>query len=438
MYLRVTSLFVVLTALSISSVFAQRHLPKPIRAYNRKSIPAPPGMVYVPGGSIMMKYGQDPTDSSSYKKISLSPFFIDATEVTNAQYREFVDWVADSVLIVDFLKDDKYFHKAHKNDSSVKRLINWSKVGNKALWKRNDSKIQTAVQGMLDHGTLRQDLMKYTYVSRKPGKTQKEDKYVDRTVSVYPTTMCWATDFPNSQIDVMVQDYFVNPAFDDYPVVGVTWEQAQAYTTWRSSNNRQGKKSKYNLTYKMPLSLPSEAQWVYAAQGQENKTTLTAYGDSTTIAPRDRKNGLSANFKQDEGDYTGDGSSYTVHVMSYAPNEFGLFNMVGNVAEWTLDAYNESAWAFVHDQNPVLIYHADSNAADVMKRKVVRGGSWKDNGIQLSPYTRNYEVQDVPHSYIGFRCVMPAPEILTKQVATRKAAAVKKKKVIKNNKVASN
>jgi formylglycine-generating enzyme len=433
MYLRVTSLALGLAALSITS-FGQKRLPKPVRAYNRTTIPAPPGMVYVPGGSIIMKYGQDPTDSSSYKQISLSPFFIDATEVTNAQYREFVDWVADSVLITEYLKEDKYFKKGNKNDTLTKRRINWAKVGNKSLWRRTDGKIQAALQPMLDHGMLRQDLLKYSFTSRKPGKTQKEDKYVTRTVSVYPNTMVWATDFPNSQIDVMVQDYFTNPAFNDYPVVGVTWEQAQAYTTWRSNNTIRGSKSKYNLTYKMPLSLPSEAQWVYAAQGRQDlRTTLAAFGDSAAIAPRDRKNGLSANFKQDEGDYTEDGSSYTVHVMSYAPNEFGLFNMVGNVAEWTLDAYNESAWAFVHDQNPVLIYHADSNEADIMKRKVVRGGSWKDNGVQLSPYTRNYEVQDVPHSYIGFRCVMPAPEILTKQVATRKAAATKKRKVIKNN-----
>ncbi|RYD56654.1 MAG: gliding motility-associated lipoprotein [Sphingobacteriales bacterium] len=434
MFLRATSLAVVATALSISSVFAQRSLPRPVKAYNRTTVPAPPGMVYVPGGSIVMKYGQDLADSSSYKQISLSPFFIDATEVTNAQYREFVDWVADSVLITEYLKDDKYFQKGHKGDTVTARRINWGKVGSKSLWRRGDSKIQSALQPMLDHGMLRQDLLKYAFESRKPGKTQKEDKYITRVVGVYPNTMVWATDFPNSQIDVMVQDYFTNPAFNDYPVVGITWEQAQAYTTWRSNNTSRGGKSKYNLTYKMPLSLPSEAQWVYAAQGRQDlRTTLTAYGDSAIIAPRDKKNGLSANFKQDEGDYTGDGSSYTVHVMSYAPNEFGLYNMVGNVAEWTLDAYNESAWAFVHDQNPVLIYHADSNEADVMKRKVIRGGSWKDNGMQLSPYTRNYEVQDVPHSYIGFRCVMPAPEILTKQVATRKATAAKKKKVIKNN-----
>lgn len=431
MYLRVASLAITFVTLSLATASAQRklHAPKPVKAYNRSSIPAPPGMVYVPGGSIIMKYGSDPNDSSSYKKISLSPFFIDITEVTNAQYRDFLNWTVDSILVTTYLKDDKYFRKAAKGDTT--RRINWSKVGKKPLWTSTNSKVQAALQAMLDHGMLRQDMVNFVYVSRLKGKTQKEDKYVSKSVNIYPNTMVWSTDFPNSQMDVMVQDYFTNPAFDDYPVVGVTWEQAQAFAAWRTMNpGYKSKKGKYGTGYKLPLSLPSEAQWVYAANGEE-KTEQIAYGDTSAIAPRDKKTGLAANFKQAEGDYTEDGSSYTVHVMSYAPNEFGLYNMVGNVAEWTLDAYNESAWAFVHDQNPVLIYNADSSAADIMKRKVVRGGSWKDNGAMLSPYTRAYEIQDIPHSYIGFRCVMPAPEILTKQVATKKMKTSKKRKVIK-------
>jgi formylglycine-generating enzyme required for sulfatase activity len=85
-----------------------------------------------------------------------------------------------------------------------------------------------------------------------------------------------------------------------------------------------------------------------------------------------------------------------------------------------LDAYNASAWAFVHDQNPVLLYDAEQTDSDLMRSKIVRGGSWKDNAQFLSPYTRNYEVQDIPHSYIGFRLVMPAPEILGTKVETRR------------------
>jgi len=107
-------------------------------------------------------------------------------------------------------------------------------------------------------------------------------------------------------------------------------------------------------------------------------------------------------------------------VKSYTPNAFGIYNMAGNVSEWTLDAFSPSAMVFVNDLNPALLYDADEKDADALKRKVVRGGSWKDNGEQLNTDTRNYSVDYEPHSYIGFRCVMSAFEMPTIQSKTRK------------------
>jgi len=343
-----------------------------VRAYNKKKIPTPPGMVYIPGGTIVIKYNEQYGDSTGFKQVSLSPFFIDETEVTNREYREFVDDIADG-------KDSVNKNGNDRNNLQNDKVVNYA----------------------------------FTYFKRS--HDGKDGKYVTETINIYPDTKVWATDFPNSQTDMMVKDYFTSRAYDDYPVVGVTWKQAQAYASWRSANtSHKKKKNRYYIDFDLPCTLPSEAQWVYAAEGEMRLGKIDSFR-----VPRDRKGRLLANFKQSEGDYNSDGSSYTMNVMSYAPNRFGLYNMYGNVAEWTLDAYNESAWAFVHDQNPVLLYDADSSDADVMKRKVVRGGSWKDNAHALSPYSRSFEVQDVPHSYIGFRCVMPAPEILTKKVASR-------------------
>jgi hypothetical protein len=130
-------------------------------------------------------------------------------------------------------------------------------------------------------------------------------------------------------------------------------------------------------------------------------------------------NGMLTNFKQDEGDYWEDGSALTVPVMAFAPNEFGLYNMEGNVSEWTLDAYSPSTYAFVSDLNPVLLYDADPSDAEAMKRKVVRGGSFMSNAKSLDPYYRDMEMQNVAHCFIGFRCVMQAPEVITKKVMTR-------------------
>ena len=105
--------------------------------------------------------------------------------------------------------------------------------------------------------------------------------------------------------------------------------------------------------------------------------------------------------------------------------------MVGNVSEWVKDAYSPSTFAFVSDVNPVLLYDADSNDTDPMKRKVVRGGSFVSNAKALSPYARDYELQDAEHSYLGFRCAMQAPNILDKKVATRRRTTTGKKNKIK-------
>jgi len=139
--------------------------------------------------------------------------------------------------------------------------------------------------------------------------------------------------------------------------------------------------------------------------------------DSTPIH-RD-VNGMLSNFKQEEGDYWEDGVALTTPVMSFAPNDFGLYNMEGNVAEWVTDAYSPSAFSFVSDINPQLNYDADSSDAEVMKRKVVRGGSFISNAKSLSPFYRDMELQNVAHCYLGFRCVMQAPERITPVTATR-------------------
>jgi formylglycine-generating enzyme required for sulfatase activity len=79
--------------------------------------------------------------------------------------------------------------------------------------------------------------------------------------------------------------------------------------------------------------------------------------------------------------------------------------MAGNAAEWTSNAFDESAYDFAHDLNPDYVYEAQDNEANVLKRKVIRGGSWKDVGYYLQTSSRTYEYQDTAKCYIGFRCV---------------------------------
>jgi gliding motility-associated lipoprotein GldK len=250
-------------------------------------------------------------------------------------------------------------------------------------------------------------------------------KYITDTVAVPPNQKVWSTDFPNSQMEVMDNNYYTNRGYDEHPVIGVNWKQARAFANWRSKMiyAATGDRSLVK-TYNLQYNLPTEAQWEYAASKDMKPED---FNKLSTVNIKDKKtktnvDALAVNFKQQEGDYRKDGGTFTMHVKSYAPNSVGLYNMMGNVSEWTLDAFSPSYKELVHDLNPVLLYDAADNESEAMKRKVIRGGSWKDNANLLTPSTRAYEIQDVSHSYIGFRCVMPAPDIVIEQTKTRKIA----------------
>ncbi|WP_158824899.1 SUMF1/EgtB/PvdO family nonheme iron enzyme [Mucilaginibacter lacusdianchii] len=405
---------------------------------------APPGMVFVPAGTILEKDPVIPVDSTmaadtTKKTVSLSAFFMDQTEVTNKQYRTFVDWVADSVAITDYIKDPKYFiitkselkgkgkNAAAVTVDSTKR-INWAKVdGSAPLWKSKDPAIMSKLMGPLytiinGNPVLNQDAVKYSF-THLTADLGGNSKYVTDYIAILPDLKVWSKDFPNSQMEVMDNNYYTNRGYNDYPVVGVNWKQARAYTDWRS-------KTIYRLvgvnslikTLNLQFSLPTEAQWTYAASKSVKQEDMDKMASVEVKDKKKKVNKLAVNFKQQEGDYNEDGGTFTLPVKSYAPNALGIYNLLGNVSEWTLDAFSPSYKELVHDLNPVLLYDADDKESEVMRRKVVRGGSWKDNASQLNPSTRGYELQNTSHSYIGFRCVMAAPDIILEQSKTRKFA----------------
>jgi len=398
-----------------------------VSSFRGNRLPAPPGMVYIPSGTIYYKGSQDSTAEG--RNVSLSAFFIDQTEVTNKQYRAFVNWVADSIAVTDYLNDDQYFlasaGEGSDSTGSVTKAINWDRVKeNSPLWRSDDPAIQEKLRPMITvragQRALNPEIVQYQFSHIKmDGKNN--DEYVTDTVSVIPEEGIWSKDFPNAQMFAMDANYFDHESFDYNPVVGVTWKQARAYADWRGKElMARMQKNAYLKGYQLTFSLPTEAQWQYAAEGKLDPTDTIQKTRMTVKDKRSSKRRLAVNFKQGEGTYSRDGATFTVPVKSYTPNAFGVYNMAGNVSEWTLDAFSPSAIAFVNDLNPVLLYDADDNDNYMLKRKVVRGGSWKDNGTMLNSDTRNYEEQDEAHSYIGFRCVMSAFEMPTPQVKTRR------------------
>jgi len=387
----------------------------------RTTVPA--NMVYVPSGSFLMgETDQDITFSqiAQTKQVTIPAFFMDATEISNSQYRQFTNWVRDSIAITSYINDPKLFTAPGKGapaDPNFKKYIDWDKVKKANIWAtrgkvNNSAKLQGMYyQGddrIFDRNELDVRLLKYNYevvdyhkaanTQNVKGKKRSDDIYRD-TVPVYPDTLVWLKDFSYAANEPMIE-YFSHPAYRNYPVVGVTWRQARAFTVWRTRYNL-AYTEKRRLAKRSDYRLPTEGEFEYAARGGRIGTDYPWGGPYIKNA----KGCLLANFKPGRGNYSDDGGTYTVNVRSYFPNDYGLYNMAGNVAEWTQSAYDPSASSYINDLAPTFNYEAKAGENENLKRKVVRGGSWKDVGWFLQNSHRTYEYQDTAKSYIGFRCV---------------------------------
>ena len=384
-----------------------------------------PNMVLIPSGSFYMGPSDEQIDMSMLnrkKLVSIQSFWMDRTEVTNGQYRKFVKYVADSLKYLavfgggvnqteDTVKVD--WNRALKINTNSKAVI--EKLNELLL--SPDNRIQGKIE--IDPTKL---VYRYSFVDLKAaakaskGLEQPLSNFlVSQTEAVYPDTLVWMRDFSYSYNEPFTRLYFSHPSYSEYPVVGVTWKQAVAFCHWRTNNsnfylNKGNKKDeKIDGIYR----LPTEAEWEYAARGNSKTNAMYPWGSPYT---RTKEGRLLANFKPGRGDYFGGDAKndniYTTKVQSFTENGYRLFDMAGNVAEWTSSVFYEGSNNFVGDFSPDIQYNAKEDDPISMKRKVIRGGSWKDIAYNCQVSTRNYEYQDTAKSYIGFRCVLSmAPRI---------------------------
>ena len=419
--------------------------------------PTPYGMVLVDRGS--MKVGVAQADSiwnlqANARGISVDGFWMDETEITNGKYKQFVFWVRDSI-IRERLADPAYggnedFKIEEDRDGNpVTPHLNW----NKAIpWRNPNEDELRAIESVyrtnpitgvreLDASQMnfRYEIYNHTEAARrrnrldpkrreyntdKPTPTDvpviskdtafinEEGEIVRQTISrgltgdydflntyivnVYPDTTAWE----NAYNEPYVRMYFAHGGYSDYPVVGVSWEQANAFANWRTDYLRRalGKEG----VYVEPYRLPTEAEWEFAARAGIDENMYPWDGDLTMS---DDKGCFYANFKPMEGNYVKDGHVITSRVGTYAPNDFGLYDMAGNVSEWTSTAFTESVGRLTNDLNPEYRYDAAIEDPYKMKRKIIRGGSWKDVAHNVRSDLRMWEYQNEQRSYIGFRCV---------------------------------
>lgn len=372
----------------------------------------PYGMVFIPSGAYLM----GPSDQdvpyavvAQSRSVSIHAFYMDHTEITNNEYRQYVEWIRDSM--------------AHRLIGG-EHLIEEGEYGERINWKAKikwdeEENVETLAELFLPESERfyrRKEIdtrkLNYEYYwvdlkaaaqreNRPQGQTDRSVFIKKDIINVYPDTLAWIHDYTYSFNDPITSSYFWHPAYDEYPVVGVTWKQARAFCIWRTQLLDSYLLSNGETT-PSDFRLPSEAEWEYAARGGLELSPYPWGGPYI----RNSRGCFLGNFKPMRGNYLDDGGFYTVKATSYWPNDYGLYCMAGNVAEWTNDAYDESAYNFAHDLNPSYEYEAKDSDPVALKRKVIRGGSWKDVGYYLQTGTRTYEYQDTAKCYIGFRCVM--------------------------------
>ncbi|MFK7899983.1 MAG: gliding motility lipoprotein GldJ [Cyclobacteriaceae bacterium] len=269
--------------------------------------------------------------------------------------------------------------------------------------------------------------------------------------SALPDSSVWESALAYN--DPYVDHYLRYPGFRYFPTVGITWEQSNDYCAWRTSvvNKKLAEDAGIEVpagASRIPLEtgvvlpayrLPSEAEWEYAAVAQigtqwldENQTHRRLYpwdGHAMRNPYGKDMGSFLANFKRGRGDYAGiagklnDGAMITDYIYSHPPNDFGLYNMAGNVNEWVFDVYRPLSFRDFDDLNPIrrngfLDQQKDdaggSTRYDVKgfqslitdNVRVYKGGSWKDVAYWLAPGTRRFLKQDSATAHIGFRCAM--------------------------------
>ena len=434
----------------------------------------PHGMSLIPGGSFIMGSSDEDilaANDNITRTVTLRSFWMDETEITNAEYQQFVEWVKDSIIRTELAKtallnggyfsvsefptsddeidanpilaylplydmdaledtadDEKSGYQLYLEDVGSDYVSNYydteelpdTKFHYHLPLNRDvdiikeredypDLEYATVFEEIIylpesqwfnGEPAIDTELLKYRFASVDLNESIKYPDSVEKYTTyqaplIYPDTTVWIKDFKYSYNEPMHNDYFWHRAYAKYPVVGINWNQARAFAHWRTKirNDYLSSRKKRKSTVGR-FRLPTEVEWEYAARGGLESGIYPWGGPYLT----DDRGCFMANFKPKRGDYATDSALYTVEADSFEPNDYGLYNMSGNVSEWTNSTYTKSTYEFMSTVNPNFDNSNDTH-------KVIRGGSWKDVAYYLRVASRDYEYADSARSYLGFRLV---------------------------------
>jgi sulfatase modifying factor 1 len=323
---------------------------------------------YIPAKSFnsLTFTGMDSASSYHQRIASVQGFYISKTEVTNKEYREFVHYVRDSIAHA------RLSHFSQGANIDWKKTIDW-----------NDDRLEVLM--------LPPDERVFGKKEIDPGKIIYDIDFFDKKecISIYPDTLVWIRDFSYSNNELLAKKYFSFPEYDKYPVVGISQKQAIAFCRWKTEQVKKMLKEKDAVNVDVEVKLPANAEWESAA---------FVVKDSVNIFDGNR--GYSCNFGvistgiglMKKG-FKDDGYFYTAPVKSYPHGAFGLYDMKGNVAEWTSTSREE-------------IMNAEMKPEKSKTFFVVKGGGWNSTPFYLQAGVCQFFPVNDAHSFIGFRYVV--------------------------------
>jgi len=341
------SLILIIVIYSCNSDTSKREVPN----FTAENKDAPKGMKYIPAGTLQMGGDNEQADKNEYPKhaVEISAFYMDETEVTNAQFAEFV--------------------KATNYVTVAEKPIDWEEM-----------------------------------LKSLPPNTPKPDDIVLAAGALVfrPTSQPVSLDNPANWWEWTVGANWRHPegpntgleGKDDIPVVQIAWEDAKAYADWA------GKR------------LPTEAEWEWAARGGK-ENMIYPWGNESV-----NDGAAKANFYQGLFPYQNDnkdGFEGVAPVKSFPPNDYGLYDMSGNVWEWCSDWFDFEYYGkeTAKKSNTTGPDRAFNPYAPYQQEKIVRGGSFLCNDDYCSGYRNARRMGSTPDTglnHTGFRCVQSIVE----------------------------